>query len=644
MKLSDKISVIFFMEMISLTIIIFIFSNTIFLSGFEDIEIMNVKKNLERLKSELNSEINLLDSINLDYSSWDDTYEFLMYGDENYISSNLENVTITENFRIDFLVLTDKERQPLFSAEYDMYTGREKSMGNGISKSIASEELVEEVIQTGVYKRGIVKVPEGFVIVSIRPVLRSSGRGVPAGAMIMGRNLNEQEISRFSKSTYLDIQLYQYDEFNEIEGVENINGVLIKKEEEIIKSYLPVETLDNKDTIILEVSNIAEIYSLGVHLLKKYIYMVMAMAFVFAYVSNRVFEKAVTARIMKLKGFMENMGKGTSRKNRVKIGGKDEISNLGTSINLMLDRLEESHERAFHEERRYRLLFEHMSESFAYVRALYSDNKKMNIVDFEIIEANSRFYEMIGIEGLELKDNSFGQIEKNYGYPIGAVTKGFNKFWNDKISENTQEIQIKMHEHWYSVIIYALQVEHFGMIFWDITAIKERESDIMEMARLDHLTNLPNRKYLTEYIENLSKDAIAREKMFAVMFLDVDDFKKINDTYGHKYGDYVLKTIADILSESVRNDDFVARIGGDEFVVVMSQIRSEEDPVGFSNRIQNRIHEHFSEKEISKMGISIGISIFPKNGRNIEQLIENADKAMYNVKKSGKGKSELYVE
>ncbi|KDR94553.1 diguanylate cyclase (GGDEF) domain-containing protein [Peptoclostridium litorale DSM 5388] len=643
MKLSDKISVIFFMEMLSLTIIIFIFSNTIFLSGFENVEIMNVKKDIARLSDELEYEINLLDSINHDYAVWDDTYEFSEHGNEDYIDSNFKYETISKQFIVDFVLITDEKIRPVFQSEYDTEDASEMPVENDIKELIDYEKLAGEVIQSGRSLKGIVKTSEGFAMVSIRPVLKSSGEGPAAGVIIMGRKLDEGEISRFAKITYLDLDVYENKQFKAIQGIENLNGVLVKMDGEIIKSYLPVETIKKDTTMVLEISSVADIYSLGAHLLKKYIYIVISMALVFAYTSNRIFEKAFTSRLMNIQRFMENMGKGKSKKNRVAVGGKDEISSLGISINLMLDRLEESHDKAVQEEQRYRLLFEHMSESFTYSKAVYSDEAKTEIVDFEIVEANSQFYNMVGAQGFEPEEKRFSQIEKNYGYPITAVTKVFKEFWSE-YAGNTREIQVNMDERWYSLIIYALQAEHFGMIFWDITAIKERESDIIEMAKLDHLTNLPNRKYLAEYIELLSKEALENEKMFAVMFLDVDDFKQINDTYGHKYGDYVLKTIADIISESVRGDDFVARIGGDEFVVVMSRVRSEKDPLGLSERIQSRIHEYFSENEISKMGISIGISIFPRNGRSIEQLIENADKAMYNAKKSGKGKSELYVE
>ena len=643
MKLSDKISIMFFIEMLSLTLIIFIFSNTIFLSGFENVELMNVKKDIARLGDGLEYEIDLLDSINHDYSSWDDTYEFLVHGDGAYIDSNFKYETISKQFTVDFMIITDEKGEAVFHVEYNNEDEIEKSLENGTRELADYEALAGEVAQSKRSLKGIVKTTEGFVMLSVRPALKSSEQGKAAGAIVMGRKLDAGEISRFSKITYLDIEVYEYEQFKAIEGIGDRNGMLVKSDGRIIKSYLPVETIKKDSTMVLEISRAADVYSLGTHLLKKYIYIVMFMALVFAYASNRIFEKAFTSRIMNIQRFMENIGNGKSRKNRVAAGGKDEISSLGISINLMLDRLEESHGKAVQEEQRYRLLFEHMSESFAYSKAVYSDEAKTDIEDFEIVEANSQFYNMVGAQGFEPEEKRFSQIEKNYGYPITAVTKVFKEFWSE-YEGNSGEIQVNMDGRWYSLIVYALQAEHFGMIFWDITAIKERESDIIEMAKLDHLTNLPNRKYLAEYIEVLSKDALENEKKFAVMFLDVDDFKQINDTYGHKYGDYVLKTIADIISESVRGEDFVARIGGDEFVVVMSRIRSEKDPMGLSERIQSRIHEYFSENEISKMGISIGISIFPRNGRSVEQLIENADKAMYNAKKSGKGKIELYVE
>jgi diguanylate cyclase (GGDEF)-like protein len=169
-----------------------------------------------------------------------------------------------------------------------------------------------------------------------------------------------------------------------------------------------------------------------------------------------------------------------------------------------------------------------------------------------------------------------------------------------------------------------------------------------QMALHDPLTNLPNRNLLSERMEQALARAKRRDNQFSVMFIDLDDFKTVNDNYGHVIGDQVLVAIADRLKKHVRTEDTVARIGGDEFVVLSDHIEDEHDVRIAAARILTEIAEpivlRLRESDSVTINItgSLGISICPRDGISLEQLVERADDAMYQVKKTGKGTFEFF--
>jgi diguanylate cyclase (GGDEF)-like protein/PAS domain S-box-containing protein len=186
-----------------------------------------------------------------------------------------------------------------------------------------------------------------------------------------------------------------------------------------------------------------------------------------------------------------------------------------------------------------------------------------------------------------------------------------------------------------------IQIETQKMIltiFQDITYRKKEEELIREMAYFCSLTKLPNRRYLEEKLFQ----AISEFVHFSLMFIDLDGFKKVNDTLGHDAGDEVLKIVAGRLSNSIREEDIVSRISGDEFIIFLTQADQES-----AIRIAERIITSFTSPMLVKgeavnLTASIGISSYPKDGETPGELIKKADKAMYFAKHNGKNKYQLY--
>ena len=171
----------------------------------------------------------------------------------------------------------------------------------------------------------------------------------------------------------------------------------------------------------------------------------------------------------------------------------------------------------------------------------------------------------------------------------------------------------------------------------DITERKKSEFIIKHQATHDPLTGLPNTRVAIDRIETALKQAKRNDELAAVFFLDLDGFKDVNDNFGHEAGDHVLCEVATRLVSCVREVDTVARIGGDEFLLVLAGFKEAEHAEVIAEKVIKRVSQPIDFKgELLNVGVSIGIAIYPTNGDGSELLLKAADDAMYATKKSGK--------
>ena len=179
----------------------------------------------------------------------------------------------------------------------------------------------------------------------------------------------------------------------------------------------------------------------------------------------------------------------------------------------------------------------------------------------------------------------------------------------------------------------------------DITERKNIEQKIQLMAHYDALTELPNRILIDDRLKQALAQARRENNFLALMFLDLDKFKPVNDTLGHDIGDMLLKQVAKRLQLSVRATDTVARIGGDEFIVLLPTIEETTDAVIVAEKILEALNQPFEiAGHTLNISSSIGIALFPQHASDDHGLLVNADTAMYYSKSAGRNNIQLYRE
>ncbi|MGY6274221.1 bacteriohemerythrin [Methylomonas sp. MgM2] len=259
-----------------------------------------------------------------------------------------------------------------------------------------------------------------------------------------------------------------------------------------------------------------------------------------------------------------------------------------------------------------------------------------------IIEVNPSFIEETGYDADQLIGRRLTDIKTGFQSADIAdqiwYTVQQSGHWSGEINN------INQNSEWVSewLTLSAVkneqgQIDNYVAVFSDISYLIKKHRELDYIAHHDALTGIPNRILLIDRIKQAIAKAKRNQKKMALCYLDLDDFKPINDSLGHGAGDAALVEIAKRISETIRDTDTVARIGGDEFVILLLDLEDKEESVSTLTRLQSAISKPIVIQTKSfVVGASIGISLFPDNTQNAETLLTQADQAMYIAKHTGK--------
>jgi len=276
-----------------------------------------------------------------------------------------------------------------------------------------------------------------------------------------------------------------------------------------------------------------------------------------------------------------------------------------------------------------------------------ADLESMRVVDVNPALLSRAGYSRAQLGRLKL-DQLFAPTDRcpgNLGSQIGNAGSGATFSWYEKRADSClSEVEV------YCTLMQSDGRQLAALLTHDVSLRKKIEAQLLEnQQRLDHLahhdqlTGLPNRHYLTAYLPQALAESKQHQHMLAVMFIDLDHFKHVNDSRGHEVGDRLLQEVARRIRTTTREQDVVIRMGGDEFVVVMRNAADMHQIHQAARRINRELDQPISiDGHLLVTTASIGVSLYPRDGADISELLKHSDSAMYQAKEGGRNKFQMF--
>ncbi len=352
--------------------------------------------------------------------------------------------------------------------------------------------------------------------------------------------------------------------------------------------------------------------------------------------------RSFTRPVQKIQAVMSAMQHDGDLSRRVDIHGTDEIGRMANAFNALANSLQKSVEQVKEGQDKLRLSAQVFVNSAEAIVITDINNNIMQVNKAFTDITGYSFEDVVGKNPRVLKSGQQGPEFYREMWRVLLETG----CWQGEIMDRRKNGET--YPKWLSIAVVRDElgeISNYIALFSDITERKASFDRIQHLAHYDALTHLPNRTLLNDHIDLAIAGAKRNRTHLAIVFLDLDRFKNVNDTQGHHVGDTLLQAVAMRLQECVRESDTVARLGGDEFVILLNSIHDEKDAALVASKVIELIGKPFELGDYrAEIGTSIGISIYPEHGTDKFTLLKHADAAMYQAKENGRNNFQIFSE
>jgi len=632
---------------------------------FYDIESSLALNDVQRVVNAIKFDADGLSSTVKDYAAWDDTWEFLRGANPRFVDENVAP-GIFENLNIFLFILYDANGRKVYSACFEPLTGL-------VSSPLVPERLDESPALRGVVNNlsGFIPWDDGILLAAAYPVTRSDFSGRPAGSLVMAKKINPVFVQDIRERTGVFLEKVEgpipKDVVTHTVRHNLETGLLQDPRGDDLFGFIGYTTENGNPLLVLRTRTIRPLYtqSIDFALIVMVLFGMISLLYLFSLLMafRSWIAEPLSSIEKELVRFDLNGRPGPAEERQavdedeelpvLAYSKEDELGHIAETIKEMHQRIRESHEQI-------RLAKENLEAQMCKQTAdLASVNIKLEVFR-KILENTSEAVIITDLDGCILDMNDAMVVMTGYSRVelIGANSRLFKSERHDKSFYTVMWDAILHEGHWEGELwdrrkdgmlfpkwqtintIYDENGEpvNYVGVSTDISVIKEAEEKLNHLAYYDPLTGLPNRMLFSDRLAHQVVCSKRGNSCFALLFIDLDRFKNVNDTMGHVVGDALLVKVAERLKDSVRDSDTLCRIGGDEFTLILSDL-SEEENAGMiaSTIVQNLARSFEIESSLLYIGASIGIALFPKDGSDSETLLRKADAAMYLAKDAGKG-------
>jgi diguanylate cyclase (GGDEF)-like protein len=638
------------------------------LNRFAALEQAQQQKNHQRLLEAINNQLDNLNRISNDYSAWDDTYHFIQGQNDAFVAENLSLSTLN-NLNIDGIWLFDQTQQLRSQISIDRHNNSAIAAASELLQYITST-LASQPTHT--HQSGLLTINGRTLLLAINPITDSESLLAPLGALVMFKYLDQDVIDHLAKQTQLVLHLRPLPDTGDPPIAANILTALNHQalwlqndDAHTAHSYSRLNDLSGQPALLLQVSLARDIYREGLSTASQLLSFTFVALVLFGSATFIAIHRTALKRLTRLSQGLAAIGNHSASHTRLEMHGKDEISQVARAVNSMLDELDlafEQRRRASERQRELNALLVRIATDDA---VLQGDTAAL----FAIMAGSLSSGAALDVWSLWLASEdgqSFDCLRTSIDTRIGMTSEHLNNVLTQRESglPNLLEFQFAEPPHHGLILPFhvdshlaALCVEAYSPqtlcepderdFLIAATRLIERtlcthfqnlrEKDLRQRAEIDALTGLANRSMFEVTLMHRLKQLQGNANMVGLLFIDLDHFKAINDTYGHAVGDWLLCQVAERLRAQVRVDDLVARLGGDEFTIILSSLHSSADAERIAEKILLALSSPFLHQATRLLtGASIGLAWAPQHGSSVADLVKAADLAMYKAKQHGR--------
>ncbi len=607
-----------------LILIFTIISETLLKAQFQDLSQRHIIRDIELVHKLLSAENDRLAQLNKDWGAWDETYEFIQGKDPDYKKRNLIPETFV-TLDLGFIIYFDLKGNVVYAGKYEPETGNILPLNQETVRKI-TDNLYNDILRQYLNKGTIAPFENQPYVLSAESILTSTHKGPLMGWLVMGRKLNLKAIMELTNLwIYVkpidSTRICAYD-FNPEEHTVSINT---SKGDTLSASHKFYDVL-NEQMIMVNIAEKNEILRQGKRVSKYIIFLVITFGLIIIASSSVFLNNAILQPLIELSKQFKKIDLDRIENKIALSETSAEFNTLAENINNMLMTIKKQKQEILEKELRYRDLVENAEVG------ILVDDLAGNVVYFN--------EKLAGLFGYKL--NEFARLKpEDYIHPedLKLIREYHRRRLNEEEAPARYEIKgIGKNKRFIDLEVHTVLLKKDGKIIgtrnyiMDITERKKAEEQLNIQSMTDELTGLLNRRGFKSFAQHQLELAKKIKKGFYLFYCDLNDMKKINDKFGHYTGDWVLKELSNILKNSFRKTDIIARVGGDEFIVLAPEAIPESLNV-MLNRLNANIDKFNVSNNSHKISLSIGYAYFnPDESKTLDEIIEIADKKMYEEK------------